>query len=258
MKMISEFVLGFLKGSIDVDLKPFVENMPGTLGEEFGILTKKAWRGDEAPFRKWMSDNPKETVDLFVQIQQESESYNEDGIPSPLSYYMGALNLVVSVLKIRRVPIILKGFFHTSECLTCWDPRADQESLINNFSVSEDNNWIWFSVDNPRIFILKEKATESNMKNFNLRMRSENNPTLGYRLGLESKEISHIKEFDIGFETQKTIEIPKGSPGIATMIETLPIAIQIQDAFTEDVKNTFLKALENARENAMLKKLTSG
>ncbi len=116
MAIIDRLIIGFVKGVGGPDLDDWIEDLPGKAGEKLGELIRRnldsagiLTTAGENELRALLKEDKGIATDVMSAIlEKESGGLSNDSI---IPSYLEVLNTIVKVVRDRRHPLVLRGFF---------------------------------------------------------------------------------------------------------------------------------------------------
>jgi hypothetical protein len=241
MSILLDFTVGVIRGMGGPDLKDWVSNLPGKLGQEIGAIVKRnldpdgrlTARGAEQ-VREVLDQAPEQLGNVVASLLRSVPEGTSDSLIGP---YLDVLNFVVAALRRLGRLLVLRGFLHRPDCISYWHFGQRDSDQISDFRKHPNLDLI-MSPLSPRVYVLDEAPTDERVKELNLCIRTNPSHTLEYPTYSGGFEVETVAEFEIHGPLGRKEAIPIGAPGIPAMVASLEVAVAAQRAPFEQVRAT--------------------
>lgn len=243
MSLVTRFVTALVHEMDGAELDMWVSALRGRSGQELQRLLQLAPPSAGAErIGDWVEDHHDEAADLLpslLGLGAGSAAAEGTMIPD----YLAVLNGIASVAICCRRPLVLRGFFHCTDCLSHWYFDRERLESLHSFTRDASEDLIKCGGSRPGIFMLGGPSGNDRVRALNLEIRRSPLQCLDRCLYAGGPEVHIVREFRVEFTPgDPDAEIPLGAHGIIQMMASLPVALDAQRMPKEEVHKAVLAA----------------
>ncbi len=229
MSLVTRFAMALIHDMAEPELTQWASGLSGRAGEELrDILRSSPPDAGAEGIAAWLQDHHDEAAGLLPLLLKRSAG-RDVADDTVISDYLAVLNGIANGALCCGRPLVLRGFFHCSDCLTYWCCHSEHLESLHKLERDASGSLIRCGGTRPRIFILEGPATNDRVWELNLEIRKSCLHRLDRSLYVGRPEVHMVREFCVQFTPgDPEAEIPPGAPGIIEMMASLPVALDAQ------------------------------
>lgn len=239
MSLVARLVRALVHETDDAELRRWVSGLRGECGRGLRELARS---DPTSPCAKqvgeWLEEHGEEAGDLLPSLLGVGVGGSGGGA-TMVNDYLAVMNSVATAAISCGRPVVLRGFFHCTDCLSYWHWDSGQLTSLNTFAKDDSGDLVKCGGTRPRIFMLDGPSTMDRVRELNLEIRRSPLKRLPRRLYAGRPEVHIVREFRVEFTPgDPDAEIPLGSPGIIEMVASLTVALDAQRMPAAELQKT--------------------